>query len=96
MMKACTEAELTTRLNGWCDMASRQRHRRAAEGKRYVARHRGRRGNFWGDPGKGAPGTSMSRAAMDRDERTIERETRREGQQQIEEALLELQGETDE
>jgi hypothetical protein len=33
---------------------------------------------------------------MDRDERTIERETRREGQQQIEEALLELQGETDE
>jgi len=57
--------------------------------KKYVVRHRGRRGCFWGDPGKGAPGTSMSRATMDRLERAIERRTRAEGKAAIREALSE-------
>ena len=39
---------------------------------------------------------SMPKEAADALERVIERRTRREGQQQIKEALLELQGETDE
>jgi hypothetical protein len=38
---------------------------------------------------------SMPKEAADGLERVIERRTRREGQQQIEEALLELQGETE-
>jgi hypothetical protein len=55
--------------------------------KSFVPRHRGRRGNFWGDPGKGSPGSMGSRASMDAQERTIERRTRREGRDEIESQL---------
>ena len=60
---------------------------KARKGKSCVPRHRGRRGYFWGDPANGAPGTSMSRATMDRIERAIERRTRAEGKAAIREAL---------
>jgi hypothetical protein len=52
-----------------------------------VVRHRGRRGCFWGDPARGRPGTVVSRATMNRIERTIERRTRREQNQDIAERL---------
>ena len=51
----------------------------ASTSKSFVPRHQGRRGSFWGDPGKGSPGSSCSRASMDAEERAIERRTRREG-----------------
>lgn len=51
----------------------------ASTSKSLVPRHRGRRGSFWGDPGKGSPGSSCSRASMGAEERAIERVTRREG-----------------
>jgi len=60
--------------------------------KSVVARHRGRRGNFWGDPGKGSPGAMGSRAAMDAQERTIERRTRRAGRKEIESQLADREG----
>jgi len=55
--------------------------------KKWVVRHRGRRGNFWGDPGHGQPGTNMSRASMDRLERTVERRTRLKGKREIKDQL---------
>jgi len=55
--------------------------------KSFIPRHRGRRGNFWGDPGKGHPGSRISRASMDAQSRTIERRTRREGEEECEEGL---------
>jgi hypothetical protein len=71
-------------------MAQRQRHKRGGwNSKEYVPRHRGRRGNFWGDPGKGQPGTSMSRDTMGRLERSIERHTRTEGKQAVREGIEE-------
>ena len=47
--------------------------------KKDIPHHRGRRGFFWGDPGKGYPGSSISRAAMAAQARTIERRERRAG-----------------
>ena len=65
--------------------------KRKGGAKSYVARHRGRRGNFWGDPGKGAPGSRVSRTSMDAFERTIERGTRREGREECEDGHAEYQ-----
>ena len=56
-------------------------YKRQAGSKVDVPRHRGRRGYFWGDPGKGYPGTRISRSSMDAQCRTIERRTRRSGRQ---------------
>jgi hypothetical protein len=65
---------------------------KSRKGKSAVPRHRGRRSNSWGDPGKGSPGATVSRANMDREERTIERRTRAEGKAAIREGLSELDG----
>ena len=46
--------------------------------KKFVPRHRGRRGKFWSNPG-----TSASRGNMDAAERTIERRVRRAGKKEI-------------
>ena len=57
------------------------------KGKSALPRHRGRRGNFWGDPGNGHPGTVVSRDSMNRQTRAIEKTTRQEAKQEIKEQL---------
>ena len=56
--------------------------------KRCNPRHRGRRGQFWGDPGHGQPGSCESRAALDRAERAAERRVRQRSRQLCEEGHL--------
>ena len=57
--------------------------------KSFIPRHRGRRGNDWGDPGKGFPGARISRSSMDAQSRTIERRTRRVGEEECDSGFLE-------
>ena len=66
-------------------------YKRKAGSKVAVPRHRGRRGYFWGDPGKGYPGTNISRASMDAQCRTIERRTRRQGRAECEAGFREYE-----
>ena len=56
--------------------------------KSFIPRHRGRRGNHYGDPGKGSPGALVSRGSMDSAARTIERRTRQEGKKEIKEQMI--------
>jgi hypothetical protein len=60
--------------------------------KAFIPHHRGRRGNFWGDPANGHPGSQLSRRAIAGQLRTIERRTRREGEKEIQDQLEEEEG----